>query len=378
MRLLLVAVVSLVASVASAQPSPSARPARPRPVLSPEVAPDRRVTFRLRAPAAKAVEVSGQFAPKSLKLTRDEATDLWTATVDAVAPGVYEYAFVVDGLRIVDPANPQVKPQRWPGTSILDVPGDPPLVTEFQDVPHGTVSVHHYRAKTLGGKLRRLHLYTPPGYERGREKLPVLFLGHGYSDTDATWTVHGRAHWILDNLIAAGKARPMIVVMMDGHPVAPEQQERMEPFDDNVTAWRNELIGDVLPWLERTHRVRTDADGRAIVGLSMGGQQSLTTGLLHAEKFGWVGSFSGAAPAEAAIASALVDPKALARRLRWLWIGCGKQDFLLARNEAFVKLLGERGVPHTWRLTDGGHSWPVWREYLAEVLPQLFRAAGRR
>jgi homoserine O-acetyltransferase len=358
----------LVALLRESEAGPPAPPRRPPPLLSPEVSADRRVTFRLRAPGAKEVTVAGQVTRDRVALVRD-ADGVWSATVGPVDPGIYEYGFTIDGLRTLDPANPHIKPQRMPTASILEVPGSPPLLTEFQDVPHGAVHVHQYRSRPLDGRLRRLHVYTPPGYERRPgARYPVLYLLHGSGDNDACWTVHGRAHLILDNLIAQGKATPMIIVMPDGHALPPEEGRSQ----DNTRAFERDLLEEVIPLVEARYRVKSDARDRAIVGLSMGGNQALAVGLVHADRFAWVGGFSSAVPPREVLEPPLADARALARKLRWLWIGVGKDDQLRARNEELDAWLKERGVRHTWRLTDGGHAWPVWRGYLAEVAPQLF------
>jgi enterochelin esterase-like enzyme len=275
---------------------------------------------------------------------------------------------------MADPGNPHIKPQRSPRTSILDVPGPTPLLTQWRDVPHGAVHVHHYKSKTTGS-VRRLHVYTPPGYEtQAATKYPTMYLLHGRGDNDGAWSVHGRAHFILDNLIAEGKTRPMVVVMTDGH-VVPEQggKEIIAQFKNNTDAYRRDLLTDVLPLIEARYRVRKDAQSRAIVGLSMGGNQALTVGLAEADRFAWVAGMSAAAPAADEIAKPLDDVKALNRKLAFVWIGCGKDDFLLSRNEAFVALLKEKGLRHEWQLTEGNHSWPVWRDYLAQLAPRLFK-----
>jgi enterochelin esterase family protein len=374
-----VAAAGFLAMLATtAQPSLGATP----PVRSPEVAPDRMVTFRLRAPYAKQVTVAGGFGRDKVVLNKD-GEGVWFATVGPVAPGVHEYSFTVDGLRMLDPANPHTKPQRAPVTSILEVPGTPALLTAYQDVPHGIVHVHHYRSRALGGELRRLHVYTPPGYDTpGRAaapRYPVLYLLHGRGDNDATWTVHGRSHFILDNLIARGQAKPMIVVMTDGHALAPEAagaSGNVPP--ENTVAYGKDLLGDVIPLVEARYRTRSDSRSRALVGLSMGGNQALRVGLANADKFAWIGAFSAAAPTEADLAEALADSGALNRKLAWLWIACGKDDFLIERNRTLVALLEKKGVAHRWTLTEGDHSWPVWRTYLQEIVPQLFVAGTRR
>jgi len=185
-------------------------------VRSPELLADQRVTFRLRAQKATEVIVLGQWPGGRAPMTA-ATNGIWSVTVGPVPPGVWEYSFQVDGLTMIDPGNPAIKPMREPRTSILQVPGQPPLLTEFQDVPHGVVHEHTYRSKALD-RVRDLAVYTPPGYDaQAAAKFPTLYLQHGSGDNQATWVVHGKAHWILDNLIAQGRAKPMVVVMMDGH-----------------------------------------------------------------------------------------------------------------------------------------------------------------
>lgn len=336
-------------------------------VRSPEIGTDRSVTFRLRAPQAHEVSVNGQWPNGRLIMARG-SNDVWSVTSGPIDPGVWEYSLNVDGLSMIDPGNPAIKPMREPRTSILHIPGEPPLVHDFQDVPHGTVRTHTYRSKVLG-RLRGLAVYTPPDYERGRGKYPTLYLQHGSGDNQDTWVAHGKAHWILDNLIAAGKAKPMVVVMMDGHAAVGGAGGA---FQDNTALFERDLLEEVLPFVESAYRVRRDAASRGIVGLSMGGGQSLSIGLRHTDLFAWVGGFSSATPAPDAVPKALAEASVTNRRLKLLWIACGKDDFLLKRNQEFIQALEEKKVQHTWRLTEGNHSWPVWRVYLAEFAPLLF------
>jgi len=359
----------LTAAQAPANPTPPRRAQRPGPVRSPEVSPDGRVTFRLRAPMAVEVTVSGQWPNGRAPMAKD-ANDVWSVTMGPIAPGVWEYSFQVDGLQMIDPGNPAIKPMREPRTSILHLPGRPPLPHDFQDVPHGTVRQHSYFSKSLG-RMRDLVVYTPPGYDKQADaRFPALYLQHGMGDNQATWVVHGKAHWILDNLIAQGRVRPMVVVMMDGHAAA---ARGMAGFQDNTAAFERDLLEDVLPFVEANYRVKTDAAGRAIAGLSMGGGQSLTIGLNHRDRFAWVAGFSSATPSREAIANTLNDPAATNEKLKLLWIACGKDDFLRQRNEEFIALLKEKNIRHEWYLTDGNHSWPVWRLYLADLAPKLFQ-----
>ncbi|MCP5515778.1 MAG: esterase [Verrucomicrobiales bacterium] len=341
-----------------------ARRNRPPVTASPEILDDHRIVFRMQAPQAREVLVLGQWTDGRASLARNDE-GVWETTVGPIAPGVYEYSFSVDGLRMIDPGNPAIKPMRQPRTSILHLPGNPPLVHDFQDVPHGVVRSHSYWSRSLD-RLRALTVYTPPGYDAAPDRrYPTLYLQHGSGDNQDTWTVHGKAHWILDNLLAADRAQPMIVVMMDGH----ASLER----EGNTAAFERDLFEDVLPMIEAAYRPAPGAENRGIVGLSMGGGQSLTVGLNHLDRFAWVGGFSSSAPSVEQIATALQPPARTRERLRLLWIACGRDDFLLDRNQAFVAALKEGGIPHEWHLTGGNHSWPVWRGYLAEFLPRLFR-----
>lgn len=338
---------------------------RPSPIRSAEITADRHVTFRLRAPKASSVAVNGQWPNGNADMSQD-SNNVWSVTVGPIEPGVWEYSFKVDDLSMIDPGNPAIKPMREPRTSILHLPSDPPLVWDFQDVPHGVVREHTYRSQSLE-RLRGLAVYTPPGYDQNRKTYPVLYLQHGSGDNQDTWTVHGKAHWILDNLIAQGRAKPMIVVMMDGHAATPGVQ------GDNTKLFERDLLEDVMPFIKTNYRVKNDAANRAIVGLSMGGGQSLTIGLNHADTFAWVGGFSSATPSGEAIASALNDSRATNKKLKLLWIGCGKDDFLLQRNQEFIALLQTKNLQHEWHLTEGNHSWPIWRVYLVDFMPRLFQ-----
>ncbi len=344
-------------------------PQRPEPIVSPVLG-EGRVTFRLRAPQAKEVALRGQWSKAGVPMTRGEDGN-WTAIVEPAPAGLWEYSFVVDGLNVLDPVNPAIKPQREPQKSILHVPSNPPAVWDWQDVPHGTVHQHGYASKALG-KPRECWVYTPPGYENGAEKFPLLVLQHGSGDNHRAWVEHGKAHWIFDNLIAAKKARPMVVVMLDGHPLGTgprgDETKRAAAMD----AFRRELFEDALPLVESLYRVTPDRTQRAIAGLSMGGAQSLTVGLGNLDRFAWVGSFSGVAPEGEVKDKFLAAPETANAQLRLLWIKVGKDDFLRQRNEDFIAVLKEKGIHHTWELTEGDHSWPVWRRYLAEFVPLLF------
>lgn len=339
---------------------------RRRVLTSPEIAEDGQVTFRILATKAESVELSAQWSKERIPFVKGDE-GVWQVTVGPVPAGVWEYSFRVDELSMIDPRNPLIKPMRSPRTSILHIPGKPPLVHDFQNVPHGVVHSHTYHSQSLD-KIRELSVYTPPGYDaQGERKFPTLFLQHGSGDNQATWTIHGKAHWIIDNLIAEKKAKPMVVVMMDGHasPPGTARERRNEYFE-------KDLINDVLEYVQARYRVEPAANRRAIVGLSMGGGQSLAVGLNHTDKFAWVGAFSAAPPRTEELA-AIGDPATTNQRLDLLWIACGKDDFLLNRNEQFIEQLKENKIDHEWYLTEGDHSWPVWRRYLADFIPRLFQ-----
>jgi enterochelin esterase family protein len=329
------------------------------------------VTLSLKSKDAKDVKLRGQWAKDPIAMTRaDDGT--WSVTLEAVPSGVWEYSFSVDGLNVVDAQASAFKPARELAKSILHIASVPPAPWDWQDVPHGTVHQHGYLSKALG-RAREIWIYTPPGYEQAEgKKYPLFVLQHGSGDNHRTWVEHGKAHWILDNLIAAGKARPMVVLMLDGHPLGQtkfgDEAKRAEAMD----AFRRELFDDALPLTESLYRVEKDAAHRAIAGLSMGGWHSMTVGLGNMDRFAWVGSFSGVPPEPAVAQSFLADPAAANAKLRLLWIAVGKDDFLRQRNEDFVAQLKDKAITHTWQLTEGAHAWPVWRGYLAEFAPLLF------
>lgn len=342
------------------------------PVVSPEINADgRSVVFRLRAAKAGEVKVRTQWNKQTVPLQKGEA-GLWSLTVADVPAGVWEYGFVVDGLSVVDPANPAIKPQRNPTTSILHLPATPPQPWDFQNVLHGTVHQHEFAGRAAG-RTRSVWVYTPAGYEKEAARhYPLLVLQHGSGDNHKTWVEHGKAHWILDHLIAAGKAQPMIVMMIDGHPLGQVARDAADRRAASLTAFRRELLEEAMPLVESRYRILPQREQRAITGLSMGGWQSLSVGLNALERFAWIGCFSGAVE-EKEITAALADAAGTNTKVKLLWIACGKDDFLLPRNQQLVATLQARGVKHEWLLTAGDHSWPVWRGYLADFLPRLFR-----
>jgi enterochelin esterase-like enzyme len=348
------------ASTASAQQPPT--------FISPEVHADGRVTFRFWAPRAHEVRVTAMENQQPVAMTKG-AQGLWTATVGPLEPNIYSYAYEVDGAPTIDPRNPAVKV--WLQlNSMVEVPGTPPRLHEVQDVPHGTIVLHTYRSKALN-QTRQVFVYTPPGYQAGTAPLPVVYLRHGFGDDASAWTAVGRAHVIADNLIAQKRIEPMLIVMPYGHHRSPRTQPAPDR-EDNDAAVERDLLEDVLPLVESAYRVARDPERRAIVGLSMGGGQALKTGLRHLDTFRWVGAFSAAAPQGDPSGHFPTLKADAAAKLRLLWIGIGKDDFLLTRNEEFDAWLKEQGFPYTYTVTAGAHDWIVWRRYLAEFLPLLF------
>jgi len=337
------------------------------PIVSPEVHADRKVTFRLRAPQAQKVVLNGEWGGGAKEMTKDDQ-GVWSITVGPLEPDVWGYNFSQDGVVITDPQNAALKPMRSPRTSVVEIPGDPARLHEFQKVPHGTVRLHEYDSTALG-RRRPLRVYTPPDYDRNPDaRYPVCYLFHGSGDNEATWTTFGKAHFIADNLIAQAKAKAMILVMPDGHAVVgPEAR------DKNVSGFVKDLIDDVIPFVEANYRTKADREHRAIVGLSMGGGQSLTGGLNNLDRFAWVGGFSSAIrDPETTVAAALADPAATNAKLKLLWFACGKDDRLVEGAKTLSEALKKREIKHQFLITDGNHSWPVWRKYLGEFLPLLF------
>jgi enterochelin esterase-like enzyme len=348
---------------------------RPDTVVSPEVQPDRRTIFRVFAPKASEVSLEGDWMTPGTKqpMTRDDQ-GVWSTTAGPLDPGLDIYAFTVDGVTTPDPVNPLVKRRARTSASLVDVPGNPSGLWEARDVPHGAVEAVWHRSKVTGD-TRAYYVYTPPGYDPVKRTLyPVLYLLHGHNDTAAGWTDVGKANFILDNLIAENRSGPMIIVMPWGHAVPFNG-----PQSNNTATVERYLVDEVVPQVEKKYRVAKGRENRAIVGLSMGGGQALQIGLGHLELFSAVGAFSSAIPPnfESRFQSLLDDPSATNRKLRLLWIGCGRQDGAFERNEKLSELLSVHHIQNTFRPTEGLHNYAIWRRYLTEVAPLLFRNDGK-
>jgi enterochelin esterase family protein len=358
-----------------------------RPVRSPEISADRHVTFRLRAPGVNSVMLSGEFMKGSVPLVKD-AGGVWSVTVGPLAPEIYAYNFTIDGIKGIDPGNYEVKTGSTADTiqSLLEVPGDAPAFYDAQSVPHGEIRADWYESKSLGS-IRRLTVYTPPGYDAsGKTKYPVLYLFHGANADETAWTRLGHVNLILDNLLAAGKMKPFIAVMPFGYPVPPSVQTAQPSgaaagagrgFSSVVEGFSKDLVGDVIPYVQSHYRVYADRDHRAIAGLSMGGIESLQIGLNHLDEFSYVGGFSAAISPVSfpqTFPGVTADPAGVNKQLHLLWIGCGTDDGLFAASTSFSKYLDDAQVKHTFYKIPGAHTWIVWRQFLNEFAPQLFRA----
>jgi enterochelin esterase family protein len=344
-------------------------------IRSPELHADGRATFRLVAPKAETVTVEGDWRKpgETIAMSKD-AAGVWSATAGPFEPGAYIYGFSVDGESMPDPLNPAAKLRSAGVGSLLHAAGNPPALWEARDAPHGEVRILFEKSKVLGGEHRWMFLYTPPGYDQHpNRKYPVLYLLHGSNDTAAGWVMVGAANYIFDNLIAGGKAREMIVVMPYGHAVPYGSPREQSP--GNTEVFERYLLEDVMPMVQSRYRVKPGSANRAIVGLSMGGGQSLTIGFNHLDLFDAIGAFSAAAPQdfEERFAKELADPDALNKKLKLLWFACGKDDRLLERSENLSALLKKKGVKHTFKATEGVHNYAAWRKYLAETAPLLFR-----
>ncbi len=354
---------------------------------STEVAPDRKVTFRIYAPKADEVSVSGDFAQGG-KMQKDEA-GVWSLTVGPLMPDFYSYTFNVDGVRTVDPKNPMTKPGLNSLDSLFLVPGDEAEFEMTRDVPHGDVRAVWYRSGTLD-MPRRMHVYTPPGYEGGDGKYPVLYLLHGSGDEDSGWSTIGRAGFILDNLIAANKAVPMLIVMPNGSLPRPTNLPQVAPGTQptpEVRAAReamqnrftDELMKEVMPTIEKSYRVKAAPSERALAGLSMGGGHTLRVLTTNPDQFAYVGIWSAglfggnAEEWEKRNESFLASPERVNGTVKRLEICVGDKDSLAPGSKALAEVFAKRGIKHEVHISGGGHTWINWRHYLGEFAPKLFR-----
>lgn len=390
--------VALAATSALAQPAPAAPSASclpqgffagPAPYKSVEQLPDGRVAFRICAPEAAEVRVTSNDindaipmgmngAERGLAMTRD-ATGLWTATTAVPVPAdTYRFAFQVDGVKVPDPQGTTFSHERVGTNSTFEVTGpEGAFQTYDPEVPHGVVSRIEYWSDALGRK-RGATVYTPPGYMNGSEDYPVLYLVHGAGDSADSWTSIGHANYILDNLIAAGKAAPMIVVMPFGHtPDRPNANGGANMLAN--TDFGDDLIGSLIPYVDSHFRTQAEQKSRAMAGLSMGGSHTLRFGLTHPELFDHIGIFSmglGLQGPDEVTAYETANDAALkqaAENLDLVYYAMGKDDFLYATIAPTRAMLDKYGIEHVYNESPGGHTWINWRRYLADFAPRLFR-----
>jgi len=375
-------------TICSAQPARSGRGFGPQgpQVVSPDVAGDCEITFRILAPKAELVRLSGSDIPgvgQGTEMTKG-TNGVWEVTLGPIQPGAYRYNFNVDGVPVIDPRNPATSESNANTWSLAYIPGADFMDT--RDVPHGAVSAVTYYSKALS-RFRRMHVYTPPGYALGKGKYPVFYLLHGAGDCDDSWSSVGRAGFILDNLIAAQKAKPMIVVLPAGHTgrFAPRGPGSPRPPADEFS---KDFVGDIMPYIEQHYRVRTDRQSRAMAGLSMGGGQTLNIGIPHLDKFAYLGVFSSgvfgitgrgfgtnapSGPSYEEQNQAVLDDPKLKRGLKLFWFATGKDDFLVETSHATVEIFKKHNFDVVYKESAGAHTWINWREYLNEFAPQLFQ-----
>ena len=396
-----------------AQNPPAGGRGRGPQVVSPEILPDHHVTFRILAPNAQSITLNaGDIPAKDFEaspatpgggrggrpLTKGE-NGVWELTAGPIDPGAYRYIFNVDGVTTMDPRNTSISESNTQNWSLFYVPGSDFMDTK--DVPHGAVASVTYYSKALQ-KFRRMHVYTPPGYETSSRKYPVFYLLHGAGDCDDSWTSEGRAGFILDNLIAAGKVRPMLLVMPAGHTSQTQGRGGRGPavagaparplFDDDFV---EDFVTDIMPYAESHYRIQADRAHRAIAGLSMGGGQTLYISIPHLDKFAYIGVYSsglfgipGGSPGRGGAAAAtgpnpvtvwqeenkanLANPT-LKKGLKLFWFSTGSDDGLLATSKATVEFFKQHGFNVVFEESPGAHTWINWRNYLNEFAPQLFK-----
>lgn len=366
------------------------------PVVSPEIHGDNTVTFRFKAPKAVRVQLTGDFLPvqKNAKFEAPGIVDLkegqegvWEYTTpEPLKPELYSYSFIVDGLRVNDPANVYLIRDVSTLTNIFIIGGDRADFYKVNPVPHGTVSRVWYDSPALGLE-RRMTVYTPAGYETGGKRYPVLYLLHGMGGDEEAWISLGRTAQILDNLIAQGKAKPMIVVMPNGNAsqeAAPGESSRgMVPptmqLSKTMEGSYEQAFPEIVKFIDKNYRTIKSKSGRAIAGLSMGGFHSLHISKQYPDMFNYVGLFSAAIMPNKEASSPIYENMEGKLKVQFdknpalYWIAIGKTDFLYKANEEYRKLLDKKGYKYTYYESDEGHIWKNWRIYLTEFVPMLFR-----
>jgi len=361
----------------------------PRMPKSPEINANNSVTFRLLAKSAVKVGLSGNWMPGwGTVLAMKNDTGLWTLTIDPLPSEMYTYVFVVDGVRAIDPGNAVTVRDGSRHESMFIIPGDKALLYAVREVPHGILEKVWYPSPTLGLD-RMMYVYTPPGYRDSKSGYPVLYLLHGAGGDEDAWTTLGRVPQIMDNLIAAGKTKPFLVVMTNGNPgqaaapgAGPVKTDAapQNPGAMGQGKFEESLVKDVVLFTEKTYRVIANKDNRAVSGLSMGGMQTMNIANKYPDVFSWYGVMSMGL-ADMSRFGIKDDPAERIKNLENLrksgvklyWIACGKEDFLFESVTNLRKFLDENRFPYEYLESSGGHTWPNWRIYLSELAPKLFK-----
>lgn len=378
---LLTGIACLITGIAISQP-----PRGPF-VVSPQVLPDKKVTFRYLAPSAKEVKLGGsQFGANQVPMIKD-SIGIWSVTVGPVRPDIYPYSFNVDGITVMDPANEDYFPNERFKASLVDVPGFTPLIHSIRNVPHGSVNYEYY--PSVQGTTGSLVIYTPPGYDNNpSKKYPVFYLISGTTDTEETWFKVGKTNLILDNLIAEGKAAPMIIVMPYGNIAArvAEQNGGSKPADpigresadamSRMKSFADDLTNNVITYVDKNYRTIANKNNRAIGGFSRGGGQTLRTAFWSLDKFSWICCYSAYLPPkemENSFQSIVSDPGKTNKELKLLWVSVGNEDFLYNDTAEFLNYLSSKKINYKSLITGGGHTWMNTKVFLAETAQLLFK-----
>ena len=363
------------------------QPPRGPIVISPQVLPDKKVTFRYLAPSAKDVKLGGsQFGANQVPMIKD-SIGIWSVTLGPIRPDIYPYSFNVDGVTVMDPANEDYFPNERFKASLADVSGFTPLIHAMRDVPHGSVNYECY--SSVQGTTGTVVVYTPPGYEKNStKKYPVFYLISGTTDTEETWFKVGKTNFILDNLIAEGKANPMIIVMPYGNIAArvAEQTGGTKPADPigrestdamiRMKSFSDDLVNNIIPYIDKNYRTIPNKDNRAIGGFSRGGGQTLRTAFWNMDKFSWICCYSAYLPPkemESSFQNIVADPTTTNKMLKMLWVSVGNEDFLYNDTAEFLNYLNSKKINYKSLITGGGHSWMNTKVFLAETAQLLFK-----
>jgi len=346
-------------------------------LTSPRILSGNKVQLSIYAPKAEDVLIFGDFGAGG-PLTKDDL-GVWSSTIGPLTPDFYSYSFRVDGVKTLDPRNPMIKQGIRGVDNMFFLPGEEAAFEDNHPVPHGAIRKAWYLSSTFDMQ-RRLHIYTPPGYDEGNDRYPVFYLLHGGGDEDSGWSTIGRAGFILDNLLAQDKAVPMIIVMPNGSLPRPQNQSfDAASYAEYQQRFTRELMNDIVPFVERTYRTKTGREYRALAGLSMGGGQTLQVMMNHPNQFAYIGIWSAGLfnqdPEEfqAANEAFFNDATSINRQIQLLSISVGDQDFALVGSENLAKLLEASGIEVELHISGGGHTWINWRHYLRDFAPRLFR-----